>query len=127
MKNVLSIPEFTPTKFSTNADKQKFVRHFIRFVTGGFKWTVFPKWFYTRLSNCRGHIAHYSQAGFYNHWFSARKDRMCFILYWVDTNRYPIYGDPDYTYSDVEKFLVEWLRENRQSIILGTDTVVERE
>lgn len=127
MKNVLSLPDFTPTQWSTNADKQKFARHFIRFVMGGFKWTVFPKWFYTRLSNCRGHIAHYSQAGFYNTWFSDRQQRIDFFVYWTDMDRHPIYGDPRFTYSDVERFLVQWIRENHQNINLGTTTVVERE
>lgn len=120
MKNVLScIPDFTPTQWETSEQKQKFARHFIRFVMGGFKWTVFPNWFYTRLSTCRGHIAHYSRAGFYNTWFSDRNQRSDFIKHWANMDgRHPIYGDPKFTYSDVEQFLQEWIRGNAYRIAI---------
>lgn len=105
----MKIPNFTPTEFSTNEDKQKFAKHFIKFVSNGYKYSQFPKWFYTRLSVCRGHIAHYNQQGFYDTWFDTKEAQSRFINHWLME---PIYGDASYTYSDVERFLSAWINEN---------------
>lgn len=93
---------FTPTQFSTAADKEKFLKHFHRFVCSGYKWTLFHKWFYVRLSLTFGHIAHYNRAGFYATFFT---DAERLEDFWRVTMQYPCYGDPDYTYSDVEKVI----------------------
>jgi hypothetical protein len=101
------IPEFTPTEFSTIEDKQKFVKHFVRFVEGGFKKSQFPKWFYNRLSMTRGHIAHYNIHGFYEEWFQDKESQQVFLKHWANS---PVYGDPAYTYSDVERFLSNYIK-----------------
>ena len=113
MKNMPVIPNFTPTKYSTNEDKQKFVKTFIRFVNSGFNPNIFTKGFYNRLSNCRNHIAHYNRQGFYSEWFSTPDRKANFLRVWMVQ---PIYGDPDYTYSDVEVFLRNWLRNEYMNI-----------
>ena len=99
---------FTPTQWETAEQKEKFFNQFVRFVNGGFKMSLFPKWFYQRLSMCFGHIAHYNQGGFYEEWFSDSGDR--FLSHCLS---YRVCGDPEYTYSDVEKELQKWIRENR--------------
>jgi hypothetical protein len=100
--------EYTATKWDTVEDKQKFERQFKRFVESDFDFKKFPKWFYTRLSMCFGHIAHYNQAGFYDEFFRSTEGKAQFLELTVN---YPCYGDPTFTYSDVEKVLRAWVTE----------------
>ena len=104
---------FTPTKFDSVEQKQKFAKQFIKFVKNGCHAHDFPKWFYQRLSMTRGHIAHHDQAGFFDTWFYSTESKMNFINHWIDN---PIYGDPEYTYSDVERFLQSWLKQNLNNL-----------
>ena len=104
-------PAFKATEFSTVEDKQKFAKHFQRFVTGGFKRTVFPKWFYTRLSGCFGMIAHYNLRGFYDTYFETLDGKHEFIQ---ECLAWPCYGSPEFTYSDVERHLQGWLKQYLQ-------------
>ena len=97
--------QFTPTEHSTSEDKAKFANQFVKFVTNGFKEKDFPKWFYNRLSMCRQHIAHYNQGGFYDVWFSSEFKQDDFMRHWALQD---VYGDPKYTYSDVERVLQTW-------------------
>lgn len=99
-------PEFTPTKFTPAAAKLKFAEHFIRFVEAGFPQPLFRHWFYVMLISCRGHIAHYNELGFYAEQFADNYRRMKFIEHWIE---YPVYGDPAFTFSDVETYLRDWL------------------
>jgi len=108
-KRDYDFPKFTPTEFSTVADKQKFAKQFIKFVEWGFNRKQFPKWFYTRLSMTFGMIAHYNQNGFYEHYFSdGERWPAAFIR---DVMSHPRYGDPAFTYSDVEAYLQSWLQD----------------
>ena len=98
--------QFTPTKYSTAEDKAKFANHFVRFVEQDFKPTLFPNWFYSRLSNCFGHIAHYSREGFYGTWFAGDCRQRDFLRRAL---KHPSYGSPEFTYSDVERELRRWI------------------
>jgi len=111
MENVTKFTseQFTPTKFYTAADKAKFANQFVRFVTRSFKPTLFPKWFYQRLSNTFGHIAHYDQGGFYETWFSSLNRQLAFLKRTAESE---IYGDVEYTFSDVERVLKAWVIES---------------
>lgn len=113
MNKPFTAAQFTPTKWDTAEDKAKFANHFVRFVEGGFKESVFPKWFYRRLSMTFGHIAHYNKAGFYDQWFSTADRRIEFI---ENVRRSSIYGDPAWTYSDVEKVLQGWVRAKQSQL-----------
>ena len=99
---------FMATEFSSIDDKIKFEKQFKKFVTSGFKRSQFPKWFYTRLSMCFGMIAHYNHDNFYATYFDTRDGRQEFVDQCL---RCQCYGDPAFTYSDVERTLVQWLRE----------------
>jgi hypothetical protein len=88
--------------------KADWANRFVRFVQSGFKWSLFTKGFYSRLSMCRGHIAHYDRHGFYDEWFSTPERRADFLELWANA---PVYGDPKYTYSDVERALSSWLKD----------------
>jgi hypothetical protein len=105
----IDLPEFTPTQWSTSEDKKRFAQAFIRLVEGNFKQTLFPKWFYQRLSNCFYNIAYYNQYGFYEEQFSTTARQCRFVSNCLN---YPCYGDPRFTYSDVERFLQTWLQDN---------------
>jgi hypothetical protein len=110
MKARFTADQFTPTEWSSAADKAKFANHFVRFVESDFKETLFPKWFYRQLSNTFGHIAHYDIYGFYATFFKTTRGKVDFL---IQTEEWPCYGSPTYTYSDVEQVLRAWVKEKR--------------
>ena len=92
--------DFTATKFSTAADKAEFGNTLLRFIESEWASALFTKSFYNRLSMSFGHIAHYNRAQFYEEWFSSLADQAGFLKH---TLRVPCYGNPEYTFSDVER------------------------
>jgi len=92
--------DFTATKFSTASDKAEFGNALLRFVDSAWEPALFTKSLYNRLSMCFGHIAHYNRAQFYEEWFSSLTAQVRFLKH---TLRFPCYGDPEYTFSEVEK------------------------
>jgi len=92
--------DFTATKFSTAADKAEFGNAFLRFIESEWAPALFTKSFYSRLSMCLSHIAHYNRTQFYEEWFSSLAAQVRFLKH---TLRFPCYGDPEYTFSDVER------------------------
>ena len=106
-KALFSAEDFTPTQWSTAQDKAAFGNHFFRFIESEWKQTLFTKSFYNRLSNCFGHIAHYDLHGFYGTWFAEDALRLSFLRH---TLRFGCYGDPEYTFSDVERAIKAELR-----------------
>jgi hypothetical protein len=99
--------QFTPTKWDTAEDKVAFAKQFVGFVRSEFAAKHFTDKFYRRLSNTFGHIAHYSRAGFWDTFFTNTADKVRFL---EQTLQYPCYGDPAWTYSDVERALQKWLQ-----------------
>lgn len=102
--NDFTADRFTPTQWDSADRKAAFAKQFIRFVQ-----CDFSKAFYVRLSMTFGHIAHYNQGGFFEEFFTTTQDKFRFLRL---TLAYPCYGDPAWTFSDVEKALQSWLREN---------------
>jgi hypothetical protein len=92
--------DFTATKFSTAADKAEFGNTLLRFIESEWASALFTKSFYNRLSMCFSHIAHNNRAQFYDEWFSSLAAQVRFLKH---TLRFPCYGDPEYTFSDVER------------------------
>ena len=92
--------DFTATKFSTAADKAEFGNTLLRFIESEWASALFTKSFYNRLSMCFGHIAHYCRSQSYEEWFSSLDAQVRFLKH---TLRFPCYGDPEYTFSDVER------------------------
>ena len=119
MKHDIFTPEqFTPTQHSTAVDKANFANHFVRFVKADFPESLFPRWFYTHLSNTFGHIAHYDQAGFYCTFFTTNEGKLDFLR--ITAGEAGLYADggvggmgicddPAFTYSDVERVLRAWI------------------
>jgi hypothetical protein len=96
-----------PTKFSTAEDKASFGNTFLHFIESECARTAFSKSFYNRLSMCFSHIAHYDAAGFYETWFTSDADRLRFLRH---TLAWPCWGDPDYTFCDVERAIQQEIR-----------------
>jgi hypothetical protein len=100
---------FVPTKWDTAEDKAWFANQFVKFVGSGFSENYFTKRFYDRLNGCFGHIAHYDLHGFWNHFFESQEGKVQFLKQCMT---HTCVGDPEWTYSDVERKLVEWLKAN---------------
>jgi hypothetical protein len=101
--------QFTPTQWDTAEKKAAFAHQFVRFVQADFAKSKFTKAFYVRLSMTFGHIAHYNQGGFFEEFFTTTEGKVRFLRM---TLQHPCYGDAGWTYSDVERALQSWLREN---------------
>ena len=91
---------FIATKFSTAADKAEFGNTLLRFIESECAPALFTKRFYNRLSMCFSHSAHYNSAQFCEEWFSSLAAQVRFLKHIL---RFPCYGDPEYTFSDVER------------------------
>lgn len=91
--------EFVATKFSSAAEKAEFGNALLHFIDSGFARNLFTDRLYGRLSNCFGHIARYNSTGFYEEWFLSLTAQVRFLEH---TLRFPCYGDPEFTFSDVE-------------------------
>jgi len=107
MKKIFDASQFVATQWEGPEQKAKFANHFVHFIESGYNANLFHKWFYTRLSNTFGHIAHYNVFGFYDTWFSDREKQKHFLRHTLNSGGY---GDPAYTYSDVEKVLKAYLK-----------------
>lgn len=105
MKKPFNASQFTPGHDDAE-QKARFANHFVRFVESGFKPTIFPDWFYRRLSTAFGHIAHFNRGGFYATWFHTDADRRAFL---ENAMRWSCCGDPEFTYCDVERALRRWI------------------
>ena len=101
--------QFTLTKWDDAQTKANFARQFVKFVESDFDQRLFSQAFYRRLSMTFGHIAHFNRQGFFETFFTTTADKVRFLRM---TLNHPCYGDPAFTYSDVERALQSWLREN---------------
>lgn len=90
---------FTATQFDSSADKAKFANRLLRFIGEGLPDPMFNQSFYNRLSMCFSHIAHYDRHGFWGNFFPSTVGRIDFL---DQTLRGGGYGDPAWTYCDVE-------------------------
>jgi len=104
--------DFTPTKWATAEEKAKIANKMTRFILGGFQQGSFTRAMYQRLSNMFGHIAHYNILGFYEEWFANIKACRDWAEY-ITGNWLSGMGDPKFTWSDVEKALIQWVKDNQ--------------
>ena len=104
--------DFIATKFASAEEKAKIANKLTRFILGGFKQGSFSQAMYTRLSNMFGHIAHYNIHVFYETWFSGPEERCKWAQYVLAGGAYGCVGSPAHTWSDVEKALMVWMRDN---------------
>jgi hypothetical protein len=98
-KGLFLASELVATKFSSAAEKAEFGNALLHLIDSGFARNLFTDRLYGRLSNCFGHIAHYNSTQFYEEWFSSLSAQVRFLEHAL---RFPCYGDPAFTFSDVE-------------------------
>jgi hypothetical protein len=99
--------EFTPTQWASAEDKAKFANALMKFIANEFPRGSFTRSLYQRLSNTFGHIAHGSLDGFYGAFFERDLDKVVFL---EQTLSWPHFGDPTFTFSDVERAVKRRLR-----------------
>ena len=112
MQRALTVPKldparFIPTQWSSAEDKAQFGDRLLRFIADDCPERLFTKSLYQRLNLSFGHIAHYNRAGFYDYFFSDRHGRIEFL---DQTSSFRCYGDPAFTFSDLERAVVGRLR-----------------
>ncbi len=115
--------DFVPTRWDTAEQKAKFANALLTFIAQDSPRSKFHESFYRRLSNTFGHIAHYDSAGFYQRFFLTADDKLEFLEQCVT---WPCYGDPTFTYSDVERAVGARLRKSQIVMILRSQITVER-
>jgi hypothetical protein len=111
----LTIPAFTaahfmPTQWATAEDKAKFANTLMKFVAAEFPRQSFTRSLYHRLSNTFGHIAHTNLDGFYGAFFERDFDKVVFL---EQTLSWPHFGEPTFTFSDVEHAIKHRLRASK--------------
>ena len=99
--------EFTPTQWASAKDKAKFANALMKFIAHEFPRQSFTRSLYQRLSNTFGHIAHTNVDGFYGAFFERDFDKVVFL---EQTLSWPHFGDPTFTFSDVERAVKRRLR-----------------
>lgn len=92
--------EFVPTEWSTAIDKANFGNTLLHFLDADCPRKLFTRKFYIRLSITFGNCAHYNLETFYDTWFTRDRHRLAFVQHIL---RWPCYGDPTFTFSDVER------------------------
>ena len=103
--------DFTSTNFATAEDKAKWANKFTKFILGGFQRSSFKKEIYKQLHHMFGHCAEYDLDGFYSTWFGDTYK----CLHWVETvatTWLAGIGQPQFTWSDVEIKVIQWIRNN---------------
>ena len=104
--------KFIATKWATAEEKAKIANQMTRFILGGFQRGSFNKAMYQHLSKMFGHVAHYNINGFYEQWFANLKACRDWAEH-ISGNWLSGLGDPRFTWSDVEKTLIQWVKENQ--------------
>jgi hypothetical protein len=102
---------FTNTNFATAEHKAKWANKFTKFILGGFQRNSFKKEIYKQLHHMFGHCAECDLVGFYGTWFEDTYK----CLHWVETiatTWLAGIGQPQFTWSDVEIKIVQWIRDN---------------
>ena len=79
----------------------------MKFIAHEFPRQSFTKSLYQRLCNTFGHIAHHNLDGFYAVFFERDTDKVVFL---EQTLSWPHFGDPTFTFSDVEHAVKRRLR-----------------
>ena len=115
--------DFVPTQWDSAEQKAKFANALLTFIVQGFPRSKFHEGFYRRLSNTFGHIACYNRDGFYECFFLTAGDKLAFL---EQCATWPCYGDPTFTYSDVERAVGARLRMSQVVAILSSQIAVER-
>ena len=113
---VINADQFTATQWQSKEDKRSWTIKFCRFIMGGCRPEKFSKQLYERLNGMFSHIAHYDRGGFANVWFSTSEARNQWLTYILERH---MYGNPEWTWSDVEQVVQKWVREHEVELRKG--------
>ena len=109
LRPLFTANEFTATEWETAQGKAEFGNKLCKFIAADFKQSLFTKPLYGRLSNCFGHIAHYNIQGFFETFFLDLAGKIEFLEL---TLQWPCYGDPTFTFCDLERAVIARLRKS---------------
>jgi len=98
--------KFSPTTWEPAKKKAQFAKQLVRFIEADFPHRQFTHALYHRLALTFGHIAHINRHLFYDTFFTSTEGKLSFLR---QIRQWPCYGDPAFTYSDVERALQSWL------------------
>jgi hypothetical protein len=98
--------KFSPTTWEPAKKKAQFAKQLIRFIEADFPRRQFTQALYHRLALTFGHIAHVNRHLLYDAFFTTTEGKVRFLC---QIRQWPCYGDPAFTYSDVERALQSWL------------------
>jgi hypothetical protein len=102
-----TVGQFQPTQWATAEEKAKLANQLVRFIERDFERRLYTKALYNRLRLMFGHIAEYDMNGFWAVWFADTRRQLGFV---DNLLGYRSYGDPTWTWSDVERAVQEWAR-----------------
>lgn len=100
--------DFVPTKWDSAETKADFANKLCQFIAADFKESLFTKTFYNRLHLTFGHIACYNREGFFGTFFRDLGGKVEFL---EQTLQWRCFGDPTFTYCDVERAIQTRLRQ----------------
>lgn len=101
---------FTPTEFDDAVKKARIANRMVKFLSEGCNPEKFDAELYHHtMQHLWHHIAHYNRYGFIDAWFSRVENKVAFVERILDSEGG--YGDPHYTWVDVEKVVRAWVAE----------------
>ena len=118
----LQAEQFVATRFDTAQAKADFGNQLLTFVAEGFPQKRFTQRFYRVLMQHFGMIAHYDQHGFWREFFTTTADQVRFLEAVIS---HPCWGDPAFTFSDLERVVVARLR--TAGLVARLRAVLDRE
>lgn len=98
----LTAHDFTSTKFHSAEEKAWFANALLKFLADDCPKSAFTDRLYRLLHNSFGHIAHYDKNGFFQNFFLDPNGKVEFL---EQTLQWPCYGQPDFTFCDVERII----------------------
>lgn len=104
---LLTVEQFVATKFDSAAAKADFGNQLLAFIAEDFPRKRFTLKFYCVLCQHFGMITHYDQHGFWAEFFTSTADKLRFL---EEISSYPCWGDPAFTFSDLERAVVARIR-----------------
>ena len=119
---LLEAEQFTATRFDTTQAKADFGNQLLAFIAEGFPQKRFTQRFYRVLMQHFGMIAHYDQHGFWREFFTTTADQVRFL---EEISSHPCWGDPAFTFSDLERVVVARLR--TAGLVARLRAVLDRE
>jgi hypothetical protein len=103
----LRAEDFTAIRFNDDAAKAAFGNQLLAFIAEDFPRKRFTLKFYRVLCQHFGMIAHYDVHGFWAEYFTSTTDKLRFL---EELTAHPCWGDPAFTFSDLERAVIARLR-----------------